>query len=430
MNEKRLAKILHDRFDATQNLKKSFGNITPWNDWDEWLYVKNCLFSQDTSRTCHAVNRLKVWKSRPRIPHAVDATLDLFECILNDVTAQHIAMCLIRMVNGFQQQQQKNSLQGDENRYALSISTSMANIRFPKAIVDLRHDATHGILPSKSILLNSVRMGLQWLEHYYWSEQEQLIKYFRLSVMTRMNDFAKTCLGKEKKFSEQSALDRVVELLDRYSYDEIVRAFVMRALLPTQSTKIDHCLDQIKKIRTVLLLPLMSCFEKCGGRHVFITSLLYTLFQIVRDHRSGSSISDCIINDSNVEMAFLWIQEVLKSLKELCFDQVKDFSTTTTKKKGHHNQKNQIVVSDLEKEELISKYMIAMIEQCESHQDNKKLNQLVKLFKAHAAHSSPQESFSGWKSVNNRLAIGHSQDVQFSTGLLLPASLCKKRILK
>ena len=54
--------------------------ITPWKDWAEWMAVKNTLFNDESSSNIDwALDVIRLWKSRGKIPHSVESTAQLIE---------------------------------------------------------------------------------------------------------------------------------------------------------------------------------------------------------------------------------------------------------------------------------------------------------------------------------------------------------------
>lgn len=52
-----------------------------------------------------------------------------------------------------------------------SVSNRANRIQLPYALVELRHQATHGSLPSLSIVTNAAKQALVWLDIHYWQPQ-------------------------------------------------------------------------------------------------------------------------------------------------------------------------------------------------------------------------------------------------------------------
>ncbi len=58
--------------------------VLPWQSWDEWNQVREALFGNVMSVKIAAQSRVDGWRVRGRIPHAIDATAQLFEVASSD----------------------------------------------------------------------------------------------------------------------------------------------------------------------------------------------------------------------------------------------------------------------------------------------------------------------------------------------------------
>lgn len=71
----------------------------------------------------------------------------------------------IRFVTGVLDTQQ-------ESKYKVSMYTKAQQIGLPALFVDLRHEATHGDMPSLTSLRNATHRAMQWLWDDYWGKLE------------------------------------------------------------------------------------------------------------------------------------------------------------------------------------------------------------------------------------------------------------------
>eukprot|EP01084_Bolivina_argentea_P133280 235202_1 len=60
--------------------------ILPWLNWEEWNKGRELLYSPNFSDKVVGVSITRVWRSRGKVPHAVDATAQLVEAVLCDQT--------------------------------------------------------------------------------------------------------------------------------------------------------------------------------------------------------------------------------------------------------------------------------------------------------------------------------------------------------
>ncbi len=60
--------------------------LLPWLNWEEWNECRELLYSPNFSDKVLGVNITRVWRSRGKGPHAVEATSQLVEAVLCDKT--------------------------------------------------------------------------------------------------------------------------------------------------------------------------------------------------------------------------------------------------------------------------------------------------------------------------------------------------------
>ena len=80
-----------------------------------------------------------------------------------------LSMALVRLVNGVSGALQKGV-------YAKSVASLAESVGLPRALVDLRHEATHNALPTMSALGIAADQALSWLRENYWSLQGQELR--------------------------------------------------------------------------------------------------------------------------------------------------------------------------------------------------------------------------------------------------------------
>eukprot|EP01051_Picozoa_sp_SAG22_P022030 SAG22_NODE_5112_length_1083_cov_1.786585_1_plen_258_part_01 len=142
----------------------------PWADWAEWSGVRQNLFSGDSQLVSRAIRRVGTWRSRGRLPVAVQTTAALFEIRLAEGSRSPLelrmlySMAMVRMVNGVCDASQKG-------KSAMSVMSIARRHGLPPALVDLRHAATHGDLPSLSALRVAAAAAIDWLVAKYWAAQ-------------------------------------------------------------------------------------------------------------------------------------------------------------------------------------------------------------------------------------------------------------------
>ncbi len=169
----------------------------PFVNWDEWILVKNGLFSQLLHEKVQAVRRVEVWRIRGNVPHSVDLTAQLVDIrnqdpqyndtissnsspLSHSTLVEHLrllySIIIIRAVNGIVEPNQTTY-------FAQSILTIAERLGLPGWIVELRHDATHKQLPSLSVLRAASDYLLNWYHQNYWQPQEGLLQSLTASCI-------------------------------------------------------------------------------------------------------------------------------------------------------------------------------------------------------------------------------------------------------
>uniref|UniRef100_A0A7M5UPC1 Uncharacterized protein n=1 Tax=Clytia hemisphaerica TaxID=252671 RepID=A0A7M5UPC1_9CNID len=130
---------------------------TAWSNWNEWKHCKKLFFSNDNSEISKAIDFVKMWKARIRtgsMPVSIDLTSILFGAKIqldgsNLENEQQALLCgamaLVRFVNGITDQFQTGF-------YAQPVQNIADKIDIPEWMVELRHEITHGQIPSVDLV--------------------------------------------------------------------------------------------------------------------------------------------------------------------------------------------------------------------------------------------------------------------------------------
>ena len=157
--------------------------LLPWRSWGEWRRVAAVLLGEppvlDSPPLGDGVAvelELRRWVARGRAPLAIHSTLQLrallaqcsdsMEGSAEDALRLSLSMAIVRVVNGFTDS-------GQGGAYARSVYEVASRIGLPRPLVDLRHESSHGALPSLSLLRFCARLTLGWLLEAYWRRQSQ-----------------------------------------------------------------------------------------------------------------------------------------------------------------------------------------------------------------------------------------------------------------
>lgn len=169
--------------------------VVPWTGLPEWTYVAKCVGEHVYNRGAllEALKWLRVWTLRGNTPPAVETTYSLLEIkrsILAYTEAEEeeedeedtesseghikgmgsrclqlaLAAALVRFVNEVVDPEQQGV-------FALPITQLAERMNIPRMLVDLRHGATHDMLPSYEVLVLGMELALGWLRDHYWCPQ-------------------------------------------------------------------------------------------------------------------------------------------------------------------------------------------------------------------------------------------------------------------
>lgn len=143
----------------------------------DWFYN----FDKSDNRQ-RAVDRVKSFQSRGKLPHGVECTALFTSLILSDPTTStksvkqydsnvlqlSYSMALIRFVNGLLDPFQQGS-------YAISLHHLARNLGLPSFFVEIRHMGTHEQLPNLDILRIATGRAINWLYDHYWTAIDDII---------------------------------------------------------------------------------------------------------------------------------------------------------------------------------------------------------------------------------------------------------------
>jgi len=148
--------------------------VVPWVDREEWEMINKELYSGNTAVQKHALGRIQVWKcrGRNRLPIAVECSSQLIGAQVTDVEAEMLgipheevklgyAMALVRFVNLITETIQRG-------KRAQPIHFLARSFGLPQWLVEIRHEATHGPMPSIQFLRSAAFVSLDWLKRNYW----------------------------------------------------------------------------------------------------------------------------------------------------------------------------------------------------------------------------------------------------------------------
>ena len=172
--------------------------ITAWSSWEEWQEVYGWLFAiDDPVARARGIQRVATWRSRGRIPLAVEATASLAESALAATEAVGapseyavrlmLAMVITRFVNGVVDPLQQYAR-------AASVKRLAHEIQLPVSLVELRHECTHNRLPSLANVRLAAEQALLWLHQHYWMPQRHVLSQLPKMLHACLARFRDECL--------------------------------------------------------------------------------------------------------------------------------------------------------------------------------------------------------------------------------------------
>ncbi|KAI9498178.1 Las1-like-domain-containing protein [Zychaea mexicana] len=142
----------------------------PWRTHDELTQVHDWLYSHSKTDIQKGVDRVLAWKARQHLPTAIESTLQFVQLRLRDhqnctISGEELrltySIAIVRLVNG--------SIDPMQNKARpLPISIMAERINMPAWFVEIRHDATHGYLPTLALLRDAANQALAWIHETYW----------------------------------------------------------------------------------------------------------------------------------------------------------------------------------------------------------------------------------------------------------------------
>ncbi|KAJ6261948.1 hypothetical protein Dda_2747 [Drechslerella dactyloides] len=151
-----------------------------------------------------ALEIVRAWSTRGRLPHAIESTAQLTECFIHDTPRQSelmvrmgYATAICRFVNGLLDPAQRS-------HFAVSMYNLAQELDLPASFVDVRHAATHEGLPSIGVLRTTCSRALDWLWVHYWD---------RIDSSGGVEDEIGGSAGRPV---DQAQISRVQSLLDRW----------------------------------------------------------------------------------------------------------------------------------------------------------------------------------------------------------------------
>ncbi|XP_065579540.1 uncharacterized protein LOC136039593 isoform X2 [Artemia franciscana] len=169
----------------------------PWSTYKEFQLVKENLLSDDYEKRRIGLDLISAWRARASVLPAgaetssyLVAALDMDVAEYGDLAKMSVATAIVRFINLVTHLGQT----GPYHQVLADVATSM---NVPDWIVGLRHDITHGHMPSLESLIAGAKEAMIWLKSNYWEIEET-----RVRDWVFVKEFSKK--RKRKKQSERT----------------------------------------------------------------------------------------------------------------------------------------------------------------------------------------------------------------------------------
>ncbi|KAM4084050.1 hypothetical protein ACB094_08G102500 [Castanea mollissima] len=343
--------------------------LVPWLSWDEWLFVKDCLFSNSPDSVAIAFRRISAWRSRGCLPVAIEVTASIIEIqqkdphfrenqsngasdnfrvdqtsyvpLSEDMLAMLYCMAIIRLVNGVVEKTRKKT--------EVSLAVAADAIGIPRMLIDIRHEGSHRELPALQIVRSASLKALDWLIAYYWEPQKKAIPFqggstasIRKEIKFKIHELA-SCLqvdqsplpdpsvvkGKRSKKQVTKNLKVLVRLYSSFSseFASMLLEFLLKAKISSDMVELPEDSQLATSIHT-MLDDWKLVITKLSNKE---PELLLTLLKAVLDrietqeatkyetvggkNLTPSDYRSVICQIEHLSSLFAWLVERLQELK-------------------------------------------------------------------------------------------------------------------
>ncbi|KAM3692632.1 hypothetical protein ACJW31_08G103200 [Castanea mollissima] len=343
--------------------------LVPWLSWDEWLFVKDCLFSNSPDSVATAFRRISAWRSRGCLPVAIEVTASIIEIqqkdphfrenqsngasdnfrvdqtsyvpLSEDMLAMLYCMAIIRLVNGVVEKTRKKT--------EVSLAVAADAIGIPRMLIDIRHEGSHRELPALQIVRSASLKALDWLIAYYWEPQKKAIPFqggstasIRKEIKFKIHELA-SCLqvdqsplpdpsvvkGKRSKKQVTKNLKVLVRLYSSFSseFASMLLEFLLKAKISSDMVELPEDSQLATSIHT-MLDDWKLVITKLSNKE---PELLLTLLKAVLDrietqeatkyetvggkNLTPSDYRSVICQIEHLSSLFAWLVERLQELK-------------------------------------------------------------------------------------------------------------------
>ncbi len=250
----------------------------PWACHDEWRFVAACLFGGDARALARGMRVVEMWCVRGDVPPAVESTVALLGLRAQLVAARAsedgdegvgaserdlrlaLSCAIIRLVNEVVDAHQQGA-------YALSVSLLAEKARLPRILVDLRHGATHDVLPPLEVLAHAADLALDWLLANYWDVQGNYEADVAATCKGALQRYTAALTGPACRPAEGLALQLASEVR-HVKYARNVQRILLDAIITDASLKVALILPITRQMATyseTFLPTLIEYAIECDG---------------------------------------------------------------------------------------------------------------------------------------------------------------------
>nr|XP_023901124.1 uncharacterized protein LOC112012981 isoform X2 [Quercus suber] len=345
--------------------------LVPWLSWDEWLFVKDCLFSNSPDSVATAFRRISAWRSRGCLPVAIEVTASIIEIqqkdphfrenqsngasdnfrvdqtsyvqLSEDMLAMLYCMAIIRLVNGVVEKTRKKT--------EVSLAVAADAIGIPRMLIDIRHEGSHRELPALQIVRSASLKALDWLISYYWEPQKKAIPFqggstasIRKEIKFKIRELA-FCLqvdqspipdssvvkGKRSKKQVTKNLKVLVRLYSSFSseFASMLLEFLLKAKISSDTVELPEDSQLGPSIHTMLDDWKLVITKLSNKEPELLLALLKAVLDRIETQEAmkyetggknltSSDYRSAICQIEHLSSLFAWLVERLKELKPRC----------------------------------------------------------------------------------------------------------------
>ncbi|KAL1347950.1 uncharacterized protein [Arachis hypogaea] len=306
----------------TAKTSSSALRLVPWLSWEEWIFVKNSLFSDSPHSVSEALNRISAWRSRGCLPVVVEVTASIVEIqqkdpyfradqsdeasLSEEMLSMLYCMAIVRLVNCGVEKTRKKEL--------VSIAEAAEAIGIPRMLIDIRHEGSHRDLPSLKVVRSASVKALDWLKSYYWEPQSKEIPFqgvgnakVKKEIKSKIRELA-ICLKDNGSSHSSTSLGK------RVKHGELLFGRNKHLALVVGKSQKSRSGGSKKQIAKILksILRLYSTFSS-EIVHVLLEYLLKFLsssgFKENADDATVDLTAENILSDWNLIIVKLWNKE-------------------------------------------------------------------------------------------------------------------------